>query len=908
MSWTGDHLMMHGHRKRCHRSFCLILFLLIVHSASWCHADTGYVSVARVEGMLEYGVDAGKLQAGEVTFVIHFATPSTNTTRYGIANGWRLYSPDGAVYSAADIDSIPGVLPHFFATGFYLYEWDGPDADSVGVAGLPQPAGGGIPIGYDQDVLRITTTLDASSAGSTICLDSSYCRPGANWEWFGVSDLTPMWPEWSGPHCYEIVDCGPDADGNGIGDACEPPDTVDYTIVEGDVVDLFSSAVFDVDLDNYPDVVFSDPSQNGVFIAYGESSGALETPVELLTVGQSAILIDYINADTLPDIGIATTDTVYILFNHGDRVYSSTAPMLIRGGGSGKSAQADAVVRAVASGYFDDDDFLDLAVAPDEIHIGLGDGGFSTPTILPFQFEAVNVCDFNSDGKDDLVVLSGDQIKIYLNNGGTVPSFTQGSSTTVGLPDLQLPLSHAVTDFDQDGFCDFALVTPLMSPAGQSAVTVVFWERTGGVVRTVSIPIQGVCYELAAADPNRDGDLDIIVANGTAGRLEFFFGDGAGSFSDPQLVPLAPDADLTYVLATLDLNRDGNPDFVSGSSGGGSMQLAFNANLPDSIIQDEAYFPMVITGYSDVNVKVINPAGFVISRNVQTVAGSDYWRVDADGDGHLDEQSVDYNVVPGEYQIIPSMDPSAGPGALLNMSIGIDGHQERTAFLNYDVSGPTKFSNYDLSGLSPDADTGLVFYYAIYPPGQEGPISPPNLAEVRDQQPTFRWDGLAGGSGYKFGFELGTRFDLLSDVLCDVDGLEDSQYKLETVLATDNMYYWRVLFNEDLDPEYESVSRTFAVRIVECCVGTVGNTDLGGEGTPADEEPTLGDIMLMVDAKFVSGDCSVLQCLTEADVNQDGGANPTCDDITLGDIMYLVDYIFITGPGLGLPDCPSTTR
>jgi hypothetical protein len=254
------------------------------------------------------------------------------------------------------------------------------------------------------------------------------------------------------------------------------------------------------------------------------------------------------------------------------------------------------------------------------------------------------------------------------------------------------------------------------------------------------------------------------------------------------------------------------------------------------------------------------------------------------------------------------MDPSASPGAVLNMGIGIDGHAERDVFQDYEVSGLTGFSDYDRSGLSPDVDTGLVFYYTIYPSGEEGPISPPNLAEVRNQQPTFHWDGLAGGPGTMYGFELSTRLDLSSDVLCVVEGLEDTQYKLETVLATDNMYYWRVLFNEDGDPEYENVSRTFAVKIVECCVGTVGNADLSGEGTPVDEEPTLGDIMLMVDAKFISGDCSKLRCLTEADINQNGGANPACDDISLSDLMVLVDYLFITGPSMGLADCPAAAK
>jgi len=87
-----------------------------------------------------------------------------------------------------------------------------------------------------------------------------------------------------------------------------------------------------------------------------------------------------------------------------------------------------------------------------------------------------------------------------------------------------------------------------------------------------------------------------------------------------------------------------------------------------------------------------------------------------------------------------------------------------------------------------------------------------------------------------------------------------------------------------------------------CCVARVG--DANGEGEYSDEV-TLSDIMLLVDVKFISSDCSKLSCLTEADVNQDGGADPACEDhVTLSDIMALVDFLFISGPELvALPDC-----
>jgi hypothetical protein len=83
-----------------------------------------------------------------------------------------------------------------------------------------------------------------------------------------------------------------------------------------------------------------------------------------------------------------------------------------------------------------------------------------------------------------------------------------------------------------------------------------------------------------------------------------------------------------------------------------------------------------------------------------------------------------------------------------------------------------------------------------------------------------------------------------------------------------------------------------------CCQGRVG--DANGSG---DDEPTLSDIAVIVDAKFISGDPTVIGCLSEADINQSGGAVPTIDDITIGDIGHLVDYLFITGESLGLADC-----
>jgi hypothetical protein len=87
-----------------------------------------------------------------------------------------------------------------------------------------------------------------------------------------------------------------------------------------------------------------------------------------------------------------------------------------------------------------------------------------------------------------------------------------------------------------------------------------------------------------------------------------------------------------------------------------------------------------------------------------------------------------------------------------------------------------------------------------------------------------------------------------------------------------------------------------------CCLGRVG--DANGE---AGDEPTVGDVAVLINAKFIAGRCEgILGCLLEADINQSGGCNPTCEDITIGDIAMLIDYLFITADAwlYDCLDCP----
>jgi hypothetical protein len=84
----------------------------------------------------------------------------------------------------------------------------------------------------------------------------------------------------------------------------------------------------------------------------------------------------------------------------------------------------------------------------------------------------------------------------------------------------------------------------------------------------------------------------------------------------------------------------------------------------------------------------------------------------------------------------------------------------------------------------------------------------------------------------------------------------------------------------------------------DCCVGRVGDANSNG-----DDEPTISDVVMLIDALFVREDACILLCLAESDINQSGGQYPLDTDISIGDVTMLIDYLFVTGSGMGLPDC-----
>ncbi|MCH8028159.1 MAG: VCBS repeat-containing protein, partial [candidate division Zixibacteria bacterium] len=152
----------------------------------------------------------------------------------------------------------------------------------------------------------------------------------------------------------------------------EPNEGVLFNIVADEYVDMMYLVAGDLDLDNNVDLVFSGWISGG-FIAFGEGNGMFEDPVSIPISGFSNLTLGYVNTDALLDIIAVSNNTIYILLNNGDRTFTTTS-----------WSNAAPSITFIATGYFNNDVFLDFVASPNKVYFGDGTGAFPSNNTLPF--------------------------------------------------------------------------------------------------------------------------------------------------------------------------------------------------------------------------------------------------------------------------------------------------------------------------------------------------------------------------------------------------------------------------------------------------------------------------------------------------------------------------------------------
>ncbi|MGA2694879.1 MAG: VCBS repeat-containing protein, partial [Terriglobales bacterium] len=228
---------------------------------------------------------------------------------------------------------------------------------------------------------------------------------------------------------------------------------------------------------------------------------------------------------------------------------------------------------------------------------GNGDGTFGSPITLFSGGDGgpIAVADVNGDGNPDLIdEIDPTAAQVYLGNGsGTFSnagSYLVQWATTNGFPLID-GSTIAVSDFNQDGKVDFALVGSVLLGNGDGTFQ--------GVRMTVAPNTLG---QFAIGDFDSNGTQDVAALSSPipGNNLYIFRNNGFAVLSLSQTIPTPSTA---VAIAKGDFNGDGNLDLLLAT---GSSTYGVVLGNGDGTFQTPLYYPLDTSGASSILVGDFN--------------------------------------------------------------------------------------------------------------------------------------------------------------------------------------------------------------------------------------------------------------------------------------------------------------
>ena len=153
--------------------------------------------------------------------------------------------------------------------------------------------------------------------------------------------------------------------------------------------------------------------------------------------------------------------------------------------------------------------------------------------------------------------------------GGSAPQLSFGPATRVGAG--VDPGSAAMADMDRDGDLDM-----LVANRDSATVSVRLNDGRGRFSDGGEVGVGQRPTSLATADVNEDGFLDILAANQTSGTVSVRLNNGSGGYSAFQEVGVRQGP---VSLAMADVNRDGHLDLITANIDGNTVSVRLSTGL-----------------------------------------------------------------------------------------------------------------------------------------------------------------------------------------------------------------------------------------------------------------------------------------------------------------------------------------
>jgi hypothetical protein len=219
-----------------------------------------------------------------------------------------------------------------------------------------------------------------------------------------------------------------------------------------------------------------------------------------------------------------------------------------------------------------------------EVLLGKGDGTFSTGSTVATASDHMVVDDFNHDSNLDIVTISGTAAYLLPGNGDGTFGSAQAIATFQNADSI---LAMTTADFNADGKLDLAVTYSVASAGGGPATPVAILLGNGdgtfhnGLGGSFGVNPGLGAQELAAADINHDGKLDLVtvgnlVSVGTisGATISVLYGNGDGSFTTGQnFVAFPGSVSNPTPFAVGDFNGDGYPDIALAGINNSSLEI-----------------------------------------------------------------------------------------------------------------------------------------------------------------------------------------------------------------------------------------------------------------------------------------------------------------------------------------------